>query len=82
MVYQWLSFLQMVALHESADRLSKGEKSNYKNTLNSLRARRERIRDLSMKRREELELSRLFCIFTRDSSEVSQSSITVLTLNY
>ncbi|KAG7328102.1 hypothetical protein KOW79_008046 [Hemibagrus wyckioides] len=63
---------KMVALHESADRLSKGEKSNYKNTLNSLRARRERIRDLSMKRREELELSRLFCIFTRDSSEAEE----------
>ncbi|KAK3538029.1 hypothetical protein QTP70_027382 [Hemibagrus guttatus] len=63
---------KMVALHESADRLSKGEKSNYKNTLNSLRARRERIRALSMKRREELELSRLFCIFTRDSSEAEE----------
>lgn len=68
----------MVALQESADRLSKGgvtrEKGNYKATVNLLRARRERIRDLSMKRKEELELSRLFCIFTRDASEVSQSS--------
>lgn len=68
----------MAALQESADRLSKGgvmrEKNNYKNILNSLRRRRDRIRDLSLKRREELELSRLLCIFTRDSSEVLQSS--------
>lgn len=68
----------MAALQESADRLSKGGimrvKSSYKSTLNSLRVRRERIRDLTMKRREELELSRLLCIFTRDASEVSQSS--------
>lgn len=67
----------MAALQESADRLSKGgmrrEKHNYKNILSSLKARRERIRDLSIKRREELELSRLLCIFTRDASEVPQS---------
>ncbi|TSO67499.1 Spectrin beta chain, non-erythrocytic 5 [Bagarius yarrelli] len=64
---------KMIALQKSVEHLNKGEvtkgKGNYKNTLNSLRARRDRIRDLSMKRREDLELSRLFCIFTRDSSE-------------
>ncbi|XP_034163832.2 spectrin beta chain, non-erythrocytic 5 [Pangasianodon hypophthalmus] len=67
---------KMVVLQESADRLSKGgatrEKGNYKKTLNSLRARRERIRDLSKKRREELELSKLLCIFTRDASEAEE----------
>lgn len=68
----------MLALQESADRLSKGgvtrEKSNYKNTLNSLKSRRERIRDMAIKRRKELELSRLLCIFTRDASEVHTTS--------
>ncbi|XP_053365454.1 spectrin beta chain, non-erythrocytic 5 isoform X1 [Clarias gariepinus] len=67
---------KMLALQESADRLSKGgvtrEKSNYKNTLNSLKSRRERIRDMAMKRRKELELSRLLCIFTRDASEAEE----------
>lgn len=65
----------MVALQESAERLRTGglnrEKStNIKNKLKALQERRERIKDLSEKRREDLEISKLLCIFNRDVSEV------------
>lgn len=65
----------MVALQESAERLRteglKGEKSsNIRNKLKALQERRERIKDLSEKRREDLEISKLLCIFNRDVSEV------------
>ncbi|KAF7704200.1 hypothetical protein HF521_021272 [Silurus meridionalis] len=67
---------KMAALQESAEHLSKGgvmgKKGNYKYTLNSLRERRERIKDMSIKRRKELELSMLLCIFTRDASEAEE----------
>lgn len=38
--------------------------------------RRDRIKELSAKRREELELSRMLCIFNRDVGEVTNESIT------
>lgn len=65
----------MVALQESVERLRteglKGEKSsNIRNKLKALQERRERIKDLSEKRREDLEISKLLCIFNRDVSEV------------
>jgi len=65
----------MVALQESAERLRaeglKGEKSsNIRNKLKALQERRERIKDLSEKRREDLEISKFLCIFNRDVSEV------------
>ncbi|KAI5616449.1 spectrin beta chain, non-erythrocytic 5 isoform X2 [Silurus asotus] len=67
---------KMAALQESAEHLSRGgvmgKKGNYKYTLNSLRIRRERIKDLSIKRRKELELSMLLCMFTRDASEAEE----------
>ncbi|XP_036450101.1 spectrin beta chain, non-erythrocytic 5 isoform X2 [Colossoma macropomum] len=68
---------KMVALQESADSLRKGEvtreKANHiKNKFKALRDRRERIKDLSVKRKEELETSRLLCIFNRDASEAEE----------
>ncbi|KAI2654409.1 Spectrin beta chain, non-erythrocytic 5 [Labeo rohita] len=65
---------KMVALQESAERLKteglKREKSsNIKNKLKALQERRERIKDLSDKRSEDLEISKLLCIFNRDVSE-------------
>lgn len=66
----------MVALQESAERLKtqglKQEKnSNIKNKLKALQERRKRIKDLSAQRREDLEISRLLCIFNRDAFEVA-----------
>ncbi|XP_072545910.1 spectrin beta chain, non-erythrocytic 5 [Salminus brasiliensis] len=68
---------KMVAIQESADSLRQGgvtrEKANHiKNKLKGLRDRRERIKDLSEKRREELQISRLLCIFNRDASEAEE----------
>ncbi|XP_017558803.1 spectrin beta chain, non-erythrocytic 5 isoform X2 [Pygocentrus nattereri] len=68
---------KMVALQESADSLRKGEvtreKANHiKNKFKSLRDRRERVKDLSTKRKEELETSRLLCIFNRNASEAEE----------
>lgn len=70
-----MNCVQMLALQKSADSLRNGEvtreKANHiKRKLKALRDRRERIKDLSAKRREELETSRLLCIFNRDASEV------------
>lgn len=72
----------MVALQESAERLKteglKREKSsNIKNKLKALQERRERIKDLSDKRSEDLEISKLLCIFNQDVSEVQYLSFPV-----
>nr|XP_055027307.1 spectrin beta chain, non-erythrocytic 5 [Misgurnus anguillicaudatus] len=68
---------KMVALQESAEHLRteglKLEKSsNIKNKLKALQERRMRIKDLSAQRREDLEISRLLCIFNRDASEAEE----------
>ncbi|XP_066510159.1 spectrin beta chain, non-erythrocytic 5 [Hoplias malabaricus] len=68
---------KMVALQESADSLNKGgvsrEKANHiRNKLKALKGRRERIKDLSVKRGEELETSRLLSIFNREASEAEE----------
>ncbi|XP_077095863.1 spectrin beta chain, non-erythrocytic 5 isoform X1 [Siphateles boraxobius] len=68
---------KMVALQESAEHLRteglKGEKSiSIRNKLKALQERRERIKDLSEKRREDLEISKLLCIFNRDVSEAEE----------
>ncbi|XP_049319614.1 spectrin beta chain, non-erythrocytic 5 isoform X1 [Astyanax mexicanus] len=68
---------KMTALQETADSLRQGgvtrEKSNHiKNKLKGLKERRERIKDLSEKRRGELEISKLLCIFNRDASEAEE----------
>lgn len=65
----------MVALQESAEHLrteglNREKSTNIKNKLKALQERRERIKDLSKKRREDLEISKLLCIFNRDVSEV------------
>uniref|UniRef100_A0A673I813 Spectrin beta chain, non-erythrocytic 2-like n=1 Tax=Sinocyclocheilus rhinocerous TaxID=307959 RepID=A0A673I813_9TELE len=65
---------KMVALQESAERLrteglNQEKSSNIKNKLKALQERREHIKDLSDKRREDLEISKLLCIFNRDVSE-------------
>ncbi|XP_043119308.1 spectrin beta chain, non-erythrocytic 5 isoform X2 [Puntigrus tetrazona] len=65
---------KMVALQESAERLkteglNREKSSNIKNKLKALQERRERIKDLSDKRSEDLEISKLLCIFNRDVSE-------------
>ncbi|KAK2878694.1 hypothetical protein Q8A67_019485 [Cirrhinus molitorella] len=65
---------KMVALQESAERLRteglKREKSsNIKNKLKALQERRQRIKDLYDKRREDLETSKLLCIFNQDVTE-------------
>ncbi|XP_029982912.1 spectrin beta chain, non-erythrocytic 5 [Sphaeramia orbicularis] len=61
---------KLSALKDLCDRLKKQlsrEKSTrVQNKLEALIQRRDRIRDLSIRRREELELSRLLCIFNRD----------------
>ncbi|XP_068070705.2 spectrin beta chain, non-erythrocytic 5 isoform X1 [Danio rerio] len=68
---------KMVALQESAERLkteglTREKNSNVKNKLKALQERRERIKDLSDKRREDLEVSKLHCIFSRDVSEAEE----------
>lgn len=68
-------FVQLSSLKELAERLKKQlsrEKSGCSQTrMKSLIQRRNKIKELSIKRREELELSRMFCIFNRDVSQVT-----------
>lgn len=70
--------LQLSSLKELAERLKKQlsrEKSGRVQTkLKALLKRRDRIKELSVKRREELELSRMLCIFNRDVAEVTNNS--------
>ncbi|XP_029973399.1 spectrin beta chain, non-erythrocytic 5 [Salarias fasciatus] len=67
---------KLTSVKELAERLKKqlrSEKSGRVQTrLRALLQRRDRIRELSVKRREELELSRLLCIFNRDVAEAEQ----------
>lgn len=69
--------VQLFSLKELADRLKKQlikEKSKrVKAKLKALIQRRDRLRELAVKRRQELELSRLLCIFNRDVAEVTSS---------
>lgn len=62
-------------MKELAERLRKQlsrEKSKRVQTrLKTVSQRRDRIKELSAKHREELELSRALCIFRRDASEVT-----------
>ncbi|XP_076605262.1 spectrin beta chain, non-erythrocytic 5 [Chaetodon auriga] len=64
---------KLSSLKELAEQLKKQlsrEKSGRVQTkLKALLQRRDRIKDLSVKRREELELSRMLCIFNRDVDE-------------
>ncbi|XP_047467733.1 spectrin beta chain, non-erythrocytic 5 [Mugil cephalus] len=67
---------KLFSLKELAERLKKQlikEKSRrVKARLKALVQRRDRIKELAVKRRQELELSRLLCIFHRDVSEAEE----------
>ncbi|XP_069573815.1 spectrin beta chain, non-erythrocytic 5 [Brachyistius frenatus] len=67
---------KLFSLKELADRLKKQlsrEKSGRVQTkLKALFQRRDRIRELSVKRGDELELSRLLCIFNQDVAEAEE----------
>ncbi|XP_056867453.1 spectrin beta chain, non-erythrocytic 5 isoform X2 [Takifugu flavidus] len=67
---------KLLSLKELAERLRKQlsrEKSKRVQTrLKTLSRRRDRIKELSVKHREELELSRALCIFKRDASEAEE----------
>ena len=71
--------VQLSSLKELAKRLkeqlSREKSSRVQTKLKALLQRRERIKDLSVKRREELELSRMLCIFNRDVAEVTNRPI-------
>ncbi|XP_027134554.1 spectrin beta chain, non-erythrocytic 5 [Larimichthys crocea] len=67
---------KLSSLKELAERLRKQlsrEKSGrVKSKLKAMLKRRDRIKELSAKRREELELSRMLCIFNRDVGEAEE----------
>ncbi|XP_039992754.1 spectrin beta chain, non-erythrocytic 5 isoform X2 [Xiphias gladius] len=67
---------KLSSLKELAERLEKQlsrEKSaRVKTKLKALLQRRDRIKELSVKRREELELSRMLCIFNRDVAQAEE----------
>ncbi|CAK6979040.1 spectrin beta chain%2C non-erythrocytic 5 [Scomber scombrus] len=67
---------KLSSLKEQAERLrkqlSREKSSHVKSKLKALQQRRERIKDLSVRRREELELSRLLCIYNRDVAEAEE----------
>ncbi|XP_034530593.1 spectrin beta chain, non-erythrocytic 1 [Notolabrus celidotus] len=52
--------------------LSREKSGRVKTKLKALLQRRDRIKELSVKRREELELSKMLCIFNRDVSEAEE----------
>lgn len=70
--------LQLSSLKDLSERLKKQlsrEKSGRVQTkLRALIQRRDRIKELSVKRREELELSRMLCVFNRDVGAVIRLS--------
>lgn len=76
-----LAFVQLLSLKELAERLKKQlsrEKSKRVQTrLKKLRLQRGRIKELSARHREELELSRMMCIFKRDANQVTVSVCSV-----
>ncbi|XP_030641786.1 spectrin beta chain, non-erythrocytic 5 [Chanos chanos] len=68
---------KMISLQELADKLRRADLNQEKDShikikLKALKKRRERIMELSVKRREELHSSRLICIFNRDASEAEE----------
>ena len=67
--------LQIVSLKELAEKLKQEDLSREKSgrihsKLKGLLERRDRIKQLSIKRKEELAISRLICIFNRNAAEV------------
>lgn len=66
--------IQLSSLKELAERLTKElsrkKSGGVQTRLKALLQRRDRIKELSAKCGEELELSRRLCIFNRDAAEV------------
>uniref|UniRef100_A0A3Q1IVH4 Calponin-homology (CH) domain-containing protein n=1 Tax=Anabas testudineus TaxID=64144 RepID=A0A3Q1IVH4_ANATE len=54
------------------DKLSREQSRGVQNKLKAMLQRRDKIKELSIKRREELELSRLLCIFNRDTAQAEE----------
>jgi len=73
---------QLSSLKELAERLKEqlsGEKSGrVQARLKALLQRRDRIKELSVKRREQLELSRMLSVFNRDVDEVTDRPLSIL----
>uniref|UniRef100_A0A667YRF9 Spectrin, beta, non-erythrocytic 5 n=1 Tax=Myripristis murdjan TaxID=586833 RepID=A0A667YRF9_9TELE len=67
---------KLSCLKELAERLkselSRDESGRIQAKLKALLRRRDKIKELSVKRREELELSRLLCIFNRNAAEAEE----------
>ncbi|KAI4798393.1 hypothetical protein KUCAC02_022079, partial [Chaenocephalus aceratus] len=67
---------KLSSLKELSERLkkqlSREKSSSVQTQLKALLKRRDRIKELSVKRREELELSRMLCVFSRDVSEAEE----------
>uniref|UniRef100_UPI0037E8FE98 spectrin beta chain, non-erythrocytic 5 n=1 Tax=Semicossyphus pulcher TaxID=241346 RepID=UPI0037E8FE98 len=67
---------KLSSLKELAERLktqlSREKSGRVKTKLKALLQRRDRIKELSVKRREELELSKMLCIFNRDVAEAEE----------
>ncbi|XP_062379447.1 spectrin beta chain, non-erythrocytic 5 [Sardina pilchardus] len=68
---------KMIALQELASRLQKEDlkresAKRIRNKLGALEERRRRIQELSVKRGEDLDMSRLLCIFSRDAAEAEE----------
>lgn len=73
-----LCSVQLSSLRELAERLrkqlSREKGTHVQKRLKVLLQRRGRIKELSIKRREELKLSRMLCIFKRDVGEVNNQT--------
>uniref|UniRef100_A0A3Q1IZP4 Calponin-homology (CH) domain-containing protein n=1 Tax=Anabas testudineus TaxID=64144 RepID=A0A3Q1IZP4_ANATE len=67
---------KLSSLKEMADglkkQLSREQSRGVQNKLKAMLQRRDKIKELSIKRREELELSRLLCIFNRDTAQAEE----------
>ncbi|XP_035467370.2 spectrin beta chain, non-erythrocytic 5 isoform X2 [Scophthalmus maximus] len=67
---------KLLSLKESCDRLqeqlSRKKSGRVQNRLRALLQRRDRIKELSVKRRQELELSWTMCVFSRDVAEAEE----------
>ncbi|XP_068195162.1 spectrin beta chain, non-erythrocytic 5 isoform X2 [Antennarius striatus] len=66
-----LSLLRELAEHLKTQ-LSREKSGNVRSKLKTLLQRRDRIKEMSARRREELEMSRMLCIFNRDVQEAEE----------
>lgn len=68
--------VQLATLKQLSKRLKKQlgreEAGGVQTSLKSLLQRRDKIKELAVKRREELELHKMFCVFKRDVEEVRE----------